>query len=538
MFDSSYFKTNDKLFDECQSLIKSHNAISYKSVSLVVPVVEFGFISTKKVKDLITKDLTTFYETYTSQMIAASKVKTIIENINYSNDDLAMHIDRSSDSILQILSSLTKTRIEMEETHGRIIYNIEKQSDQFIEHIKGGAISDYKEFIETAFICMHEEGLGAKVNIDTNDRFFIVVGTRIVISIFNQIDNEETINLIHQLNDDLKRKTLLSQLSIRPTVDAINRLQTFGITPDDGEPLSIKDTIQKLFGLDINDVKTLSQAMESIQNVLKLNTIDTGVAFGLIVITSTNYDMYFDMSSLMEISHSGGAQGVSSSVVKQFDLIKQGGPSEVKQSGLITINISDKTDHAFVVWSNDLKQFKLRSRPVNKELIRKLLRRSPSLTIQAFNEMLTRAMEYNQTDDDVAMFKRVQYMTFNETITEESFLKELQSRLASAVMNLLENKEGDRLVEAILKESFAEEILDIIDSFKDRLGISRSKLSAHCHIIYASMANKIMFKLKKALLTTNGKLNKANLSESISTIIHGNDNIYTRVIASYYLHVA
>lgn len=301
----------------------------------------------------------------------------------------------------------------------------------------------------------------------------------------------------------------------------MDRLQTYGIVPDEGKNASLVDVVRSLLGLAI-EIPVLTNAIKPLSHMLRLSVADSGVPTGLLIAVSSNADLYFDMTSLFIVSEIMGAKGVTAAMADQFNLINQGSPATIQQAHLITVNVNEYTRLAYVLWTNDLRTFKARKRPIETDTINKMLRRTPSLTIEAYNKLLTKIIESSRVNDAI-QFKRVQYMTFNETVTEHSFLTLFKHKLVAAVQEI---------TAPVTSDDFIDGILDAIDDAKYNLGIDVSKLPAHCHIIYAHMASQIAWKLKKALLRD------LDVETSVNDAVDGNDNVYTRMLASYYLHIA
>jgi len=522
-----FFDLNTKLLEECKLLIKQHNDLSYRDVELYSPSIYYSFISSKSLKDTTAIEIAKFYESFTSQMISIDSLTHVIDLTLYTSDELSLHIDRSGDSIAMIFSSLIQARAQLIELHMRIVENINRQIDVLIESIHH--VEDLRSVIDTLFICMNQSKLGQHIIIKDDARFFISVGVRIIERLYNQIEEEHFIEYVNNLNNQLKQSILSTKIEYYKNSDSINRLQTFGLVPDDGPNYSLSSMVDKLFGIEIN-IEHLNDAIETLHTAL--SNINTG----LLVVVSTNADVYFDMSALASVNRPIGSQGVTSTMIHQFDLVKQEKTSNAKQAKLISIN--DDGDIAYLVWTNDMKTFKIRKAPINKETTHKLIRRSPSLTVEVYNAMLMQTITDLRTDNDVSEFKRVQYMTFNDTTTEDSFLEKLKTMLVSALEKDFNNKDAKQIAEFAISDAFANSVLDVIDLAKVELGIHTSVMPTHCHIIYASMANQIITKLKKGIMEASKKLTTTQLRSIVSDAINGNDNIYTRVIASYYLHIA
>ena len=541
MFDSTYMNKNNKLIKECERLIEEHNKLSYQEVSLNIPLISFDDIKPKyyKYKNVICKEIVQFYEKYAFQMIIVLKLKKIIESIQYTNEDLTLHIDRSSDSIIQLFSSLASIRFQLIESEDEMFKNISNDVEAFVKYFKS-LLSPHihlDEVIEIIFICMKQKGLREKLGLDTSDRPFIHVGIKLIEILYrSNMLSYKNIELIKAFNDDLKHAVLEVNNTIQSMV-SINRLQTFGLTPDEGNNCDIQTVINKLFGLQMKHVGTIKELLEPLSKILKLSEADTGISTGLLIIISPNDDTYFDMSNLDTVSMSNGSAGINENMVKTFDLIQQGPKSSETKSELLAIGIDPhKTQIAYILWTNDLKHFKMRSKAIYGHLIKKIIRNSPSLTIEAYNQVLEDTIVNNRTED-VISFNRVKYMSFNDSVTEDDFLKKFQTKLVSAIVDATSKLEGIKLQKAIVEPKFTKEVLTAMDAAKTDLGIHPQLLSSHCHIIYASMANTIVYKLKKELIL-HQKINKTIATEIVKGIVETNDNIYSRVIASYYLQIS
>jgi len=94
MFDTTNFDLNNTLIDECKKLIDEHNKLSYVPVSLQMETVLYTYISKSIPKDQLANELISFYEIFTYQMVVAYNLKQIIDSINYTHEDLILHIER------------------------------------------------------------------------------------------------------------------------------------------------------------------------------------------------------------------------------------------------------------------------------------------------------------------------------------------------------------------------------------------------------------------------------------------------------------
>lgn len=532
MYDAVALKKNIKLIAQITKLIDRHNQISYQKVRLVIPLITFKH---KKPKDPVSVEIITFYEQYITQLITVEKLKDMLNTISYTNEDLTSHIDRSAESLGEIFSELTKIKNQFVQVHEAIINNIMTDTNAFVQYVASlvDTKSDLREIIDTIYSCMKKQSLKETVDVDTHP--FIHLGAYLIEAIYDKgLLTGELIDHVHELNSELKQTIFQVKQTSSTT---FNRLQRFKLVPDEGQNITIKDVAHQLFGLQMDVPRSMKETITHLNRILKLVTADTGVSTGLIIMISPNQDIYFDMLSLQTLDKSFGTAGISAAMIDTFDLIKHGNKPKVKSSELLTIGIDpDNTEMAYVLWTNDMETFKYKTMPIHKSMINKLIRQSPSVTIAAYNELLTKIIETARAED-VVSFNRTKYMSFNESVTEESFLNMLQSKLVTAIMNEIGKLHNEKLTSAIVDTKFTKMLMDTIDKLKRDLGINTKALSPHCHIVYASMGNKIIAKIKKGLLTLSA-LSKDVLNDIVETAVKSNDNIYSRTIASYYLQIA
>jgi len=538
MFDTTNFDLNNTLIDECKKLIDEHNKLSYVPVSLQMETVLYTYISKSIPKDQLANELISFYEIFTYQMVVAYNLKQIIDSINYTHEDLILHIERSDDTILQLMTSLTGIRLKMMDYHTNILNNISKQTDIFIAYIASESVQNMSAFIDVVFICMLQNNIDQYIKIEPNSKYFIGIGAKIIEKLYYQINKSNLSAYTHSKINDLKQSILSTKTQLYTPFDSINKLQTFNLFPNDGNNMTIKEAMSKLFGLSI-DIDDLSNGIQIIETSLKQVSLNQKKKIGIVIITNTNNDTYFDMSSLSTMKQSFQAVGINSEIITKSNLIKSGEKASIKKSELIPINVTTDTDIAYVLWTNNMKQFKIRLDSIDNSIIAKLLRRTPSAIIESYNSILMDTINKLKKYDDAIAFKRVQNMSFNNSVTEESFLQTLKKELEIFIQKEITDRK-DKFNEWIIGQGFVETLLDIIDSYKDNLGIHRHMMSAHCQIIYNSMANKIIGKLKRKLLTMNNisEITKLEIQELVNGAIDGNNNIFTRTIASYYLHIA
>lgn len=521
------FDLNEEVIKRCQNLIKEHNKISYKNVSLDKPVIELK----QKPKDAVSASIKRFFEKYVSQMVVVSQLQNIVDSISYTHEDISIHIDRSSDTIAQLFSSLTKNRFALTKCSDEIKVNLNSIALAFLDEVESAidSNSDLSETIEIIGACMSDsrnEGM-----------LFLYMGYRLIESLVKSNFLSSTQKLrIQTLNDDLKNTVLGTMRGHVDEPVKVNRLQTFGLVPDEGPPIDFQSVAKQLFGLNIDPVVSLKSIIESFTQKLRVLSEESGIPTGIILYTEPTDDRYFDMRELAKVSELSGSSGVNSEMVRRCDLIKEGPRALVGVSDLILMNVDDTNETAYVLWTNDFRLFKVRTKPIHGSLARKIVRCYPSPLVDTYHKMMTGLIDEAHTDDAIS-FNRVKYMSIDGLMTEDSFLNSLVSKLISAMMRLVGKLSGNAFTKMVMSDTFTDSVLDCINDSKSDLGIHPDLLSAHCHIIFASMSNNIEFRLRKDLMTLNG-VSKEQLGEILPLIIRTNDNIYSRLIASYYLQIA
>ncbi len=535
MFDFTRLSINDSLITECTKLVVDHNKASYKKVALQIPTVEYRFIKSKESgSDDISKEIIAFYERYTTQMYAHILLKDIVKETEYTYDDVALHIDMSTDSIVKLLTNLEVTHTKLLEHTDSIKANADAAIGLFIDYLRGklSSSNSISHIISTVFICMTQAGL-SKANVDESLRPFIPVGVRIIGLLHDlHLVTDADIQTIKLKADQLKQITLGAATDTNVTV---NRLQRFGIVPDNGPNQTLQQILKKLFGLDIPNAKNIKSSSNEIEKQLRVAA--SGSYQGLIINVSPNKDVFFDISGLFKMRRTMGSPGITNSMVQTFDLIKHGSSPSAKSYDLITINVDPKkTQSAYVLWTNDYQTFKVCSTPIYNATIQRIIRGAPSPTIEAFNNLFEQMMDAAHANDSVS-YNKVKYMAFTEEMDEAKFLDLLCDKIQKGIEQLIGKLSDNKARDKIIDESFENMLFDILEQAKSKLGVPLLQLPAHCHIIYGNMSVSIVGKLKKQLLW-NQSIDKKTIKDSIDLIVRTNDNIYSRIIASYYLHMA
>lgn len=535
MFVSKDLSKNEKLIKDSSSVIDELRKLRFLKIDFNISSILFDHIKPKhfKVKDSISLEVIEFFEKYVSQVAFSQKIKNIIDSTDFTNEDISIQIDRSADTIIQIFSDLQEKRNKLIKYEDELSENAMLAITNFTKYISEQCSekTSLDEVMNVIFICMN-----ASLE-DSSNMPFIPIGIQLI-TLFHKskLLNKTHCEMINDLNKKLK-KTILGSSKKMITPSCYNKLQRFNLTPDEGPNKSLGSVIEELFGSTIKSSGSLKELIEPINKILKMHSSNTGIDTGLIFVVSSNLDTYFDMSSLNNITSSNDSQGVNDVMVKTFDLLKVNYSKPADTSELINVCIyPEKTKQAYVVWTNDLYNFKLRSAPINNQLIRNICRNSPSELIGLYNDAFESYIVDNNSNDFIS-FNRVKYMAFDDTVSEEMFLNKFQDKLINVIIKSVGDLNGLKLSTSVVEESFTQDLLKAIEATKLFLGIHPSVLPSHCHIMYASIANRIVSKIKKEILN-HTSLTKTLITEIVMSAVLTNDNIYSRVIASYYLHIA
>lgn len=535
MFESPKLQNNRSYFAEVTKLLADHNDISYKKLTLATPEVEFDFVNydKKKYTNPVALEIIAFYNEFMSQSIAINNLEVILESMSYTDEDLTININRSHDAILKIFSSLVDTKIKLSGFYDQLKMNLQSVIKSFIRYIKSMVSAnmdseDVASIITVIYKCMLSKGLQRHINVD--DRKFIEIGYALIEILYDaKVLAKEHCDLIKKLNDELKQIVLLTSQVAVSDHDSITRFQTFGIVPDEGDNESLNTIMEKLFGVSDARFESIDKSFDLVDQTLKSYERQSGVSTGMIVFVSSNEDNYFNLSGLLNDDKLFESEGVTEQMIKTFDILKTNKNTRTKKNDIIQINIEDSTKQAYLLWTNDLQTFKYKASPTCH--IKKILRKTSSEAIDAYNGLLTRIIESQKGLDAIA-FNKVKYMSFNNVMTEERFLKNLETTLTSLIISVAKQSKKKQFDIDLLTD-ISRLVLDKIDLMKNDFGVS---FSSHTMIIYTSMADKIVRSLKKQLL--NQSISNDLVNETVSIIVNSNDNIYSRTIASYYLHIA
>lgn len=542
MYESKELALIKELIDKCQDQIKQHNEISFRKVKLDLPKLTFSAINydKKKYTDTLSLNIIKFYEFYCNQSIIVNEIKQIIPTITYAENDLIIKYNRSLTAILEIYEQLKEITNSVSDIATQLDSIHKSAHTGFVNYIKPliNEQIDIDEVIRLIYKCMEERGQ-VKKNDYNEKRPFTKIGPLIIELLYNaNLINDSATKLIIDLNKKLKYKILNIDESELIQYKK-NKYQKFGAVPDEGENQNLKPIIKKLFGVDIHDFESIYDAVEPLTNMLKQIENETGESKGIIVHLSRNEDNYFDISPLYNQTKSYGSSGVSTQMIKSFDLVKQGNPTTIKSFDTLFISIDpSKIKQAYVLWTHDLKTFKFKSEPIDSYRVINLLRRSPSPTVNEFNkrmgEVITKRLAEGTT---MADYHKVKYMAFTDNITEESFLNKLCGLLIEHILKTLAKVDPSKMESFVKNRSFSEQLYEIIDAERHHLGIPPRLYFDDWQMTYETITFQIISKLKKAIIK-NPIIEKANIKDIVKSTIIINKNIYTRTISLYFLELA
>ena len=541
MFELTKLQINEELLKKVQNLIKTHNTNSYREVSLGVDIEHFVINKVKVVKDSACDELLEFYKIYMKQAVLISHLKEVIQSMSYTVTDLSIHIDRSQDSIVQILSSLSEIKKDLNNLLDEISLNHQLEEDLFIDYMKNLVSSIDSDSITNLITCIFKCIKGKGVisyfrSIDTMGTF-MKIGYGIIAHLYksNVLSNEQIV-LIRDMTD--KYKTEVLGLTVKDTMpkSELNTmsLQSFGITPDETDNVSMSKVLEILLGVKDVNINPSDTSFESVDIALKQYEQHSGITTGILIYVSSNEDNYFNISNLMSQTKRYESAGVTESMIKTFDLLRTTQHKRLTNNSLLKINIKEsaieRTSRVFVLWTNDLKTFKYKSTPIT--ILDKLVRSHASDSINDYNNLLFNVITDNLPSTDMISFNKLKLLSFNESMSESVFLDTAINKVVSMTSVVAKKHNLSNTFTFQCIDDLAVVIRDELYNMKPMIEIQ--PFSAHTSIIYLSMVSSIIKSLKKQLL--NQSIDEETVKGIVDTVINSNDNIYSRTIASHYLH--
>ena len=514
---------NKSIILECITIITEHNSSSYKQ--LEIPKANQRTFE-HKTSNLFNVQLIEFFNQFSNNIKFMQALKVSIDQMNYNTEELMMHINRSPTYIFDLEKLLNNQKSTLVDNYSKLERNQNIIIQKYCEHISNN-INDWsidpQPLIEILFKLIHFD-------------FGLIVAIRMIISVlysFKLINDTQSHNQIKELTEQLKLKCLgytKSQDVLQKSQTQL--LQTYNITPST-KNLSLSQIFEKLFA---TNVSTLS--INNLELKLKSISKELGRAIAFVIIAKDNNDFYFDIENLFDqerLQKLSSNSGVSKEYIETFKTLHTTVlPKRIKKS--TTSYNYNNPDDIYVLWTNDMINFKVREDPVEKHIVDKLIAGASSKIIDARNKKFEELIFTKVSEDTLVSFKQIKYLSFDVDNEERVFIDKLCGNISKYLKSKLKSKPG-----FAASSDFVQEIIDIFqsefDSFKP---FHKSKhMPLQPRLIYINSAIQLTNRIKKDINDWSNK--KGNISEIdsiIKLIIDSNDNIYTKFIGSYYLFMS
>lgn len=511
---------NKAIISECINVIIEHNNSSYKAVD--VPKAEQRSFE-YKTSNLFNIQLIGFFSRYSNNIKFTQALKASIEKMNYDTEELMMHLNRSPAYIFDLEKLLSNQKNTLVANHAKLEKNqsdaIQKYCKYIHENINDWTI-EASSTIEILFKLIHFD-------------FGLIVAIRMIISVlysFKLINDSQSHEQIKVLTEQLKLKCLgYTKNTNELQSNKSPLLQTYNITPST-KNLSLAQILYKLFAVKISTLATnnLELKLKSVSKELRKN-----IAF--VVIAKDNNDFYFDINNLFDqeqLQKISTNSGISKEYIETFKTLHTTVlPNHIKSS-ITSYNYSNPNE-IYVLWTNDMTNFKVREQPVEKQIIDKIIAGVSSEVINSRNKKFEELILGKISEDTLVSFKQIKYLSFDVDNEERLFIDTLCDNISKYLKSKLKSK-----TDFAATEDFTQEIINLFqkefDSFKP---FHKSKhIPLQPRLIYINSAIQLTNRIKKDI--NEWIANKGNISELdsiVKILIDSNDNIYTKFIGSYYL---
>lgn len=477
------------------------------------------------------KQLICFYENYHYYFKLNEYISKLLGSINYSLDDLYIKLNRSPTYIVSYYSELSKLTTEFKDYKQELNYNITTLVDVF-----NNTIIEQKDSIKITSDIINLI-LNTPYNLELSISF---------IQVFHDL-NLLSYDNIYQINDKIVklRNELLNiqnakKISYKSKL-LQNKLQRFKLIPEEMDSISLSEVINKLFNISSNDL-TLKNISNTILNINK----QTNKNCGIIIIYNNNHDIYFNLVNLFDkplIDQFTKITGVNSEYIDAYKTLKINyNESSNKEDQLIAVNINDKTKHAYVLWTSNFTTFKYSEALIDKPIIDKIMRNEPSEYIERYNQELENMISEEINENLKYEFKKVKYYDFNDVISEDEYLIKIKELIINFLISIGQLPNIKSLNDFII---YINKQKTVFDNEMVQLLISHPPVKIkdeHTTIMFIYEITKISKKIKKECvdlsikdLSLPVKEFEKNFKEIVEYAVGANDNIYTKIINSYYL---
>ncbi len=509
-----------------QKLIKSYNK------EFPITLSEFTLIAPKCYNDEhpFKKQLECFYNNYNYHKEILNYILELISSLNYSLDDLYIKLNRSPTYITDYYSIIIDMNGKLKDFKISITNNIDYLVNEFLNVIKErtNTITITDDIIE--FI------LDAYNNLDVTIQLIqLFVELNLIKANQIAIINDKIIKIRNKILDIPTSSKIVYKSKVLE-----NKLQRFMLTPIEMDSTSLSEIMFKLFGHKAKDI-----TIKSLSSVLASSNKQNNNNYGIIIIYNNNNDIYFNLSNIFnkELTDQFSKHtGTNKKYIDTFNILKLNYNDHTdKEDQLISINVNEKTEQAYVLWTSNCTTFKYLDKPIEKSIIDKLMRNEASEYIAKYNLEFEKLIETEIDTNLKSEFRKIKYYDFSETISEEDYLKNLNEIILQFLQSLTKiptiKTLNDLIVYVNSNKSFDNDFNQLL------LKHPPIKINdTHTNIMFIFEISKIAKKIKKEFvdlsikdLSISIKEFSTNFNDVIEYAIGANDNIYTKVINSHYL---
>ena len=524
------FKENILIHTNVLNIINVHNDESYHKLTMfkgkspvLLKIIKYSDIN------LLLND---FYNNYKYHHSFIEYVKDCLSQINYSEDDLFVHINRSNDYINHLFIKFNNQKKEIEEQLISLSENENEINNLFIEYnLSFSKIDMDFKYIDNLFKLF-------------DDVHFVEIGYRLLLAFYNnKLLSIDIRSHMLPLVDDFKNKIL--EVKYKTKISYVskslqNNLQQFNLNADEMDNISLNAIVYKLFGSNHNDELTIKQLSE----LLKLESKKNNKEIGIVLIVKNNYtDSYFNISTLFNdilIKELTNVNGVTKNYIDTYNTLKIKNLDTVKDNQLMCFNISDTTEDIYILWSNDLINYKCKTDPITNNLLSKLLRNEPSIIINNYNKNIEQLILNNKNLQISQEFKKIKYYDFQLSLSSNDYLNKLCSNIEIVIKDLITQKSIDDITIMLKDKSLRNHIINIIAK---SLKLINYKFSEYELALLLNIASSISQKIVRDLiyLLGNNKITTSMILKECPIIIKNrvftNNTIYDKILNSYYLNL-
>lgn len=512
-------ESNKSIIQECINILNQQNKDSYRTIK----VPKLTSTITLSVKSVNTFDiqLLDFYKQLLPIIQFVHNLKYVMKDLEYTNEDLSINIDRSPTFILDLEHKLYDYKITINKYYEQLENNNIKIINYYCNNLsldKSYTIDLIT--IELLFKCMEY------------DFKFIPFGTTIFAQLFtNNMIKPIYKQNITELSNALKIKYLITfkEHNHSMTDKQTRLLQTFNLIPSTSN-ISLSEVFNRLFGISIKNI-----TIDTLENILRSTSKTLYKTISFIIIATNNNDFYYDIDNFFnreKLSILTSNVGVNIEYIDIFKTLQSNLISKKISNNVYKYNYSSDAEN-YILWTNDLISFKLRETRVPNNIINKIINNQSSEVIDLYNNRFEQQMLDTIKNDKLISYKQIKYLSFDIDNEEIIFIKTLCSSIEKYIKSIKNISNEKDMVSKIIKIIQLE-----FNNFKP-FHINKKTNSMQPILIYNNNAIQIANRVKKDIIQWYNNKEPINQIETIiKTIIASNDNIYTKFISSYYLEMS